>query len=148
MLTPMSWDQWGPLIGVVVGAILGGGAQMLNEALRDERQSKRERAAAAKVLVEAFYAAQRNYQLYQTWRKSNAASARERRDQAGLDTIAARSDFDTSRVHLLLLDDRDEVARATRGLRNLLGHPPRTDDDEAQKKQAHKLDELIRLMRE
>jgi len=59
----MTWEQLGPLVGVVVGAILGGGAQVLNTSLSSRRAERQNRQEAARLFIEAFYGAMTAKQL-------------------------------------------------------------------------------------
>ena len=152
----MTWTQFGPLIGVIVGAILGGCAQVLNSWLSYRRQSHGERVEAMRLLMDAYYEADRAARMVRVWHaledKSAPVSADRQREYMNdiMNGRATLNAFDVRRAHYALLDDRPEAASRCRELRDLIDTiaDPTTVPYTVDKQRAKILDQLIVLARQ
>ena len=108
----MTWEQLGPLVGVVVGAILGGGAQILNSSLASRRTERQKRQEAARLFIEAFYGAMTAKQLAALTKDGHFGDAdpgtayQEALRSVGQSVMA----MDAQRSYLMLIDDSEEAA--------------------------------------
>lgn len=100
-------------MGVVLGALLGGFAQILNETLKARRQVRQERIEATQSFIQAFGAATLAHQ-HTPHRLQGEATPPDPADYVEADWRAIHADerLRTAAAHLALLDDRPEQQRS------------------------------------
>jgi hypothetical protein len=106
----MTWEQVGPLVGVVIGALLGGFAQILNEALKARRQVRQQRIEATHSFLQAFGEATLAHQ-HTPHRLRGETTPPDPSKYVEADWRAVRADerLRTTAAYLALLDDRPQT---------------------------------------
>jgi len=118
----MTWEQVGPLVGVVVGAALGGGAQVLNDWIGHRRLERQVRQNAAGQFMDAFYQATMAKQRVALTREGFFGdtdpdlAAKEATRSLGLHMM----ELYARRSHLLLIDDRQRISELSHALVTLV----------------------------